>query len=808
MMGVCLQCHDDDSNGKCTSCHTGEQYKIGFDPGTGFIKPKKARATSAHFGYKHYRAFQKSGGWDIDPATGKTKGTWMGGKFCWDCHDPHGDSNIYMIHDKVATTTDGVHGIPKTRASVSFTKKLAIGAGGYARNVAPYNGICNVCHTPDSKHFTSVSGDSHSGGRLCSNCHEHRFSDSHASGQSCSTVECHAAKPIPRHSAFGQPRDCTKCHNGAINLRMNVMGQMNARSHHVQGVTVTNRHCYECHWESTPEGLIDVRYHEGYNHKTYTSVKNAKVDLVIWKPGYRPVFYSSTTAVQFTAANTGTAPDRAEVAKVTNHCISCHSDDNNDTTPFSDCKTPRHYAWDGQSIAARYSQTGTAAWGKVNSTTYPNANKKDQLTKALSAHGNATNNQGGWDTVNGIDSWITNKRAGTTQNVQCFDCHNSHGSNVNGTTASYVTFNGTYNGANLKETQSGKGGYSMSYMATANSDLGSVNPYGPGAGQCFDCHNTPTAGITPWGYSSTFGAEYPIKGYLDMERFGGTGSPVTGRSGIYAFKASKAAAKGGHFKASVQLTYTASRRINGLCSPCHDPHGVSPTLGSSQRYAVPLLKGTWMTSPYKEDAPPPDPYGGTASGYGWGKIYQYWPDKKDNNGQPYGTVPVVNYNIDRTTFGATTRIPETEDKFAGLCLRCHQKQKLTDGTPNNQAWKSVDRIHESVKGWGDTSKVTEHSYTCSKCHAPHVSGLPRLMITNCLDVKHRGGRVAGGTAWSATNAYGNAHGLGNQHRGFPIGNVYGGSSANHDYDQSCHAAATGNAAAWPGNGFWNSVTPW
>jgi hypothetical protein len=349
----------------------------------------------------------------------------------------------------------------------------------------------------------------------------------------------------------------------------------------------------------------------------------------------------------------------------------------------------------------------------------------------------------------------------------------------------------------------------MSYMATANSDQNSVNPYGPGAGQCFDCHNTLSANLTPWGYSTTYGAEYPIKGYLDMDRFGGTGNPITGRSRIYAFKSSKAVAKGGHFKASAQLVYSASRRINGLCTPCHDPHGISPTLGNSQRYAVPMLKGTWMTSPYKEDAPPPDPYGATASGYGWGTLYRVWPDILDNNGNPYGTVPVVNYSIDRTVFGTVTRIPETEDKFAGLCLRCHQKSKLTDGTPNNKPWKSIDRIHESVKGWGSTTTVTEHSYTCSKCHAPHVSGLPRMMVTNCLDVKHRGGRVTGGVAWSADNAAGyNANGNGNQHRGFPIGNVYGGSSANHDYAVSCHGSAAGNSAAWPDNGFWNSVTPW
>jgi predicted CxxxxCH...CXXCH cytochrome family protein len=42
--------------------------------------------------------------------------------------------------------------------------------------------------------------------------------------------------------------------------------------------------------------------------------------------------------------------------------------------------------------------------------------------------------------------------------------------------------------------------------------------------------------------------------------------------------------------------------------------------------------------------------------------------------------------------------------------------------------------------WGvtmdDTTNQTDyHAFSCSKCHTPHASRLPRLMITNCLDTK-------------------------------------------------------------------------
>src|SRR6185369_8086304 len=108
MMGVCLKCHDDDTGGKCANCHDyindpvnnpPEKYVLGFNGGSGQIKPKKARASSVHFGYKHYNDFVKSGGWAKVYSPVKSslfgtysayQGTWKGGKFCWDCHDPHG----------------------------------------------------------------------------------------------------------------------------------------------------------------------------------------------------------------------------------------------------------------------------------------------------------------------------------------------------------------------------------------------------------------------------------------------------------------------------------------------------------------------------------------------------------------------------------------------------------------------------------------------------------------------------------------------------------------------------------------------
>lgn len=744
MMGVCLQCHDNDDNDRCHSCHSWngdpaqDPYRIGYDPGTGFISGS-SKASSSHFGYKHYAGYQEDGGW-------------RGGKFCWDCHDPHGDNNIYMIQRRVATKTDGTFGIPLERAEVSFTRTLS--GLDYAKNQAPYNGICNVCHT-DTEHYLNNYGDGHQSGRRCTFCHEHGFGDGHASGQACNV--CHENKPISSHAGFGQPRDCVKCHEGVIKQRGDIMRQFRGQSRHVQGVEVNNRHCYACHWEATPEGLINNDYHEGYNYKTHAAIPNAKNDMVIWGAGVRPTVYEEgVTAVTFTASSIGTAQERTEVAKLSLHCLSCHSDQNNDTDTFGDCKTPRQYAWDRTSIAARYSQEGTTVRGKY--TGLANAAKKVQ-TKAFSAHGKATLNQGGWSATTGEDAALPNTRAGT-QNVQCFDCHNSHGSYTVGITSSYRTFDNTFRGGNLKETQAGKGGYGATYRAAAVADgAGVVNPMNPGAAQCFDCHETQNAGAKPWGYQSTFGATAPILGYWDSSRFAGGMNGVKGR---FAYRAGLPGL-GGHLKASAPLDNPAGvdGSINGLCAGCHDPHGVSPSLGADQAYAVPLLKGTWMSSPYKEDFP-------QALGTG-----------KDSS----------NVQLDRSLFGTSTgasagpslKMSEGEDRFAGLCLRCHPKESLTDGINKNTPFKSVDRIHETVKGWGNNA---EHNFTCSKCHQPHSSGLGKLMRTNCLESSHRAQVVSGGTPgrYSATQSYPRLN----------------------DVWPACHETITG---AW-NNQRWNDVTPW
>ncbi len=1022
---------------------------------------------------------------------------WKGGKFCWDCHDPHGDSNLFMIQDWVATETDGTFGIPTQTKHVIFDNRDD--PDNYARSTNDdggtedyYERICNVCHSDDNPadpmHYRFDFGDTHRDVRRCVECHEHRFTDSHASGQSCTTANCHDNnRPVPRHTGFGLPRDCVKCHDGVVENRMNIMGQFReGKSHHVQtdDKEVTNKHCYACHWEANFVGLISLDVindgsgdriaHEGYDYLQHTTVGNAKVDLVIWGPGTRPddavspmdsdqydtsagdevnveidgvitkyrclsshtstaddkpgvgedwklywqdigstldadnwlsgTDYSAPTAVTFLASDliVSDAAERAQVSNVTPHCLGCHDYKNNETKVFDivdvdngDCRTPNQYAWDGTGVGERYNNVYTTEWGKYSQSEYDNVNARNTTIKAYSAHGNAAANDGGWDAADGWDETVASTRAGS-QNVQCYDCHSSHGSKVTGPTSSYVTFDGSYNGANLKETQFAAGGYYIDYAAGKN--VTGVNPYQAGADQCFDCHeveegkpvNVPSSPqVTPWGYKSTFGATEPILGYYDSERMAGVYTDKHGIRTRYPYKQGNDGL-GGHLHASSKtkdggtadgpssnitivdgskswgsdfwvrhvvrmvdgsnageyrrirtndlssitfdafdnpvssgeqyeivslidkesgtstnagtskiqvedssmvsiwavdewigyyVTFTSgnnagqvrkivnntttaliiddtatpnvesfgyeiekedykivpyAKPIGGLCAPCHDPHGVSPTLGEDMAYAVPLLKGTWLTSPYKEDLAPLQ-YDGNDNGETLGDDSSFYNRCQDGgvgtnwcSPKPYPQrepqEPGV-WRTDRNTFNTVKldqrqnspliagsswdTIDEDETKFAGLCLLCHPQDVLADevGVPipdvdDSAPFRSVNRIHTTVKGWGDGN---EHTFSCSKCHQPHSSGLGKLMVTNCLQYEHRGrdnlnpGKPYEGQ-WNDSNF---RWWYGNYPEGWPNRSSKGVRTS------ACHGAAGANGSGgWPDNWRWNDVTPW
>jgi predicted CxxxxCH...CXXCH cytochrome family protein len=633
---------------------------------------------------------------------------------------------------------------------------------------------CNVCHyatTSDGTTITNFANHVNKAYDLQPNGVSFAYTYE-SGGGSCSNISCHGNTG----AVWGEELECLDCHGDSVGNRAAIAPQFSAASHHVQGIALTGSHCYQCHWEADSTGRITA-FHGG------SAAPGSSVDLVIYGAGTRPVSYSpGSTALQYYANGS-----RNQIRSLNSHCLGCHNDSNNETQPFGDGKTPRQYAWDGSSIDSKYSSMNTASWGKY--TGIANAAKKN-VTKAYSAHGNATGNAGGWNTTDGVDGVIPNTRAGS-ENVACFDCHNSHGSTVAGRTTTY----GTGTNGILKDTSAGKGGYAVDYKPLSGGSTENKNEYNPGAGLCFDCHLTASPETTPWGYSSTFGAAQPIMGYWDSPYFS---DGTFGFQSRYAYK-SMTEHKGGHFGESSGegLSVQAMKSIDGLCTPCHDPHGVSAALHPNMQYGVPLLKGTFLTSPYKEDAAPLHNEAGTAKRAGRSPGYHI-----DQNTFPYGS------------------ISESDQQFAGLCLQCHSKNSLTTaGTPNTSLlWKSKERIHRTVKGWGYPAN-TRHDYTCSKCHASHNSTLPRLMLTNCLSTEHKGragfnaSPVLSGSGWG--NDWSGCYGMSTV-LGFcestDIGSGAGSGrfpgtwsgTAPGTYNVTCHENATGNTT----DQSWNEVTRW
>ncbi|HEY3307582.1 MAG TPA: CxxxxCH/CxxCH domain-containing protein [Desulfuromonadaceae bacterium] len=640
---------------------------------------------------------------------------------------------------------------------------------------------------------------------------------------------------------------CIGCHSGELNGRAAIIPQFAGQSHHIQGVTVSNSYCYPCHREALDTlGETDPAFHNRSSGRT--------VDLVIWSTGARGTAFTRYTA------NGSATRKRTEYAKVNNQCIGCHRSRNNAITPFSasgDNRTPKTYAWDNYAIFDRYSSKVTTPWGKVTGNNTPSK----ALNKAYSAHGNASANQRGWATGNAATGETYGDTSGSVS-ILCFDCHNSHGTYATGIMSSYSSATGRYQGAMLKSTTQNLGGYGATYIPTAGGSAAAPdnNAYNPGAALCFDCHNTASASTTiPWGYNSTFGATKGIFGYNDTPRFDNYTAFAATRT--YPYKAGNATNKGGHFGHSSNLSTSITQRsfdikpqagataINGLCSPCHDPHGVSPSLGANQAYAVPLLKGTWVTSPYKQDAAPAntnEARGGSShnptAAINIGSTPAYNIDQNSMQAASTGKPASAKY----WTFpGTPSTLQSTNDtQFSGLCTGCHNKTGLnntaavTSAPGSTGSWKSMTRIHNTVDGWatatGGNANNSKHAFTCSKCHTVHNSQLPRLLVTNCLDARHRGRPAAGASTSAAPVAYGTKYSSGAGTGRFPMGGggyASRGSSTNPGpwffgksqtsvvnaipaitvtTQTQCHNSATAGGATYShySSQHWNKKSPW
>lgn len=318
----------DGQNSVCLVCHA--ETAVGYDPDgqeAGFVTITSALKIDANH----------AGGRHNTPSDG--------GTFCWDCHDPHGDSNIAMIHDQVSKKSDGAFGIPVTTAPVSFTAN-ATGTD-YARSAPPFDGVCQACHSA-TNHYTASFGDRHNETTNCMLCHEHR------DGFRPNCIACHGYPPIV---------DSPQGVDGLVVMPA-LTGSDSAGAHAVHsGPDGYGYSCYTCHSGGMPDSPIsdDYRLQMGFDVSGFSGTGSIYNGQTLNSPytyegtngtviGAGPAttcqnFYchSNGTAVATSFADPATYPGPNQSSPswdATTTCTSCH--DYGPSYPHGSPKANRH----------------------------------------------------------------------------------------------------------------------------------------------------------------------------------------------------------------------------------------------------------------------------------------------------------------------------------------------------------------------------------------------------------------------------------------------------------------------------------
>jgi len=277
------------TNATCLDCHASPTSP-GVNPGAGFTNVNAStKVATPHWGVKH--------------GSETAANLWDGGKYCWDCHDPHGDFDLYgstigyMIQRlPVQLSSDTVPGVPAVVASTGtrfWSGVTAPSTYSYTDYVttAPamfggrYVGVCNVCHDASVKYFSmNASTPTHqrSGDPRCTSCH-------------------------PHNENFKGTGQCPDCHNGAQGERRAITGNFTLAASswnhkRAAGGVVTSTDCAVCHLEGYINGTANTSYHEEFYAQngvtTNTPVGNFRGLIQLRNPDANP-----TAMIQFSTWN-------------------------------------------------------------------------------------------------------------------------------------------------------------------------------------------------------------------------------------------------------------------------------------------------------------------------------------------------------------------------------------------------------------------------------------------------------------------------------------------------------------------------
>jgi predicted CxxxxCH...CXXCH cytochrome family protein len=219
-LGGCDYCHDLASNHVPTAAANPYRLRYSATDNTLCYQCHKTSDAGISANSAGTVLATENGAKNVDAAHAGTKHqAGEGGYLCWDCHDPHGTTNIHMVKTQVSKTSN-TYGVPVTKVTVNFTDDTtagpAVGRFVEATN-NPRQGVCQACHDPTKTgDGTTVTGSvkwwrsdgtddkdgtmgatvpstsTHNSAKVCSSCHAHK--DQFAGkggGPDC--IGCHGA---------------------------------------------------------------------------------------------------------------------------------------------------------------------------------------------------------------------------------------------------------------------------------------------------------------------------------------------------------------------------------------------------------------------------------------------------------------------------------------------------------------------------------------------------------------------------------------------------------------------------------------
>ncbi len=364
-----------DPNEICLICHGEQASPVGFDPPKNpAFDDAPAKCTGVTPGPRAHGTDCVTVGTAHATALHGTAGE-TAGKFCWNCHDPHGDTNDYMMQlnlmKEINTTTgapvnDTIGSATGNGFSAAIDFRVAKGGNTGLLDFADYMGttdsLCGNCHDPawvgplstpvrvdcNWTDCTVAHNDGDGTGDTCTSCHPH---GGQFEGQG-TCLGCHdtATRGIRRMVGpdfFSDVCDndntvpCSvdgDCPSGTCTSDDGRGAGAAIRSHHVgtglatsagassMGGALTNADCIVCH----AEGYMDTTSGEPKTNSSFHA--NSVVDL---RDADSPVTGNSPSVSVFpydrSVISTFNASDSNWVTQTSSNldpfCLSCHDTD-------------------------------------------------------------------------------------------------------------------------------------------------------------------------------------------------------------------------------------------------------------------------------------------------------------------------------------------------------------------------------------------------------------------------------------------------------------------------------------------------